>query len=163
LDATSRETPSVAFGLALAGGIIIIFAGLVVTVLGALVTYFIAGLGGIFGLIGVVWGVLIVVCAFMLRSRPEQHVGLGIAIILLSIFSWFGAFGGFAIGFLFSIIGGIMALAWNPQTGIAVTVTSSSVPAAATVNVSTTTKFCSNCGSPVEAGSKFCRNCGKNL
>lgn len=165
MGGTSRETPSVAFGLTLAGGIIILLAGVVVMVVGAVLTFFIAGLGGIFGLVGVVWGVLIIVCAVMLRSMPDQHVGLGVAIIIFSVLSWFGSFGGLVIGFLLALVGGILAIVWKP--GVAsVNVSVSSAPTSATAQamVSTgSTRFCPNCGSPTDSGSKFCRNCGRTL
>jgi len=162
---TARESPSVAFGLALAGGIIIILVGIVVAALGAAFTLFIAGLGGIFGLVGIVWGVLIIVFANLLRSKPEGHVGYGVAIIILALLSWVGAFGGFGLGFLLALIGGILAIVWNPSvSSVNVTVTSGSIPAQGPISQGpVSTRFCPSCGAPVEAGAKFCRNCGKTL
>jgi hypothetical protein len=112
-----RETPTTAFGLALAGGIIIVLVGLVVMVLGAALTFFIGGIGGIFGLIGTLCGIVIVALAFALRSAPEQHEGLGAAIVVFSLLSWIGSFGGFAIGFLLALVGGILAILWRPRSG----------------------------------------------
>jgi uncharacterized protein DUF6114/zinc ribbon protein len=162
---TDGETPSAAFGLTLAGGILILLVGLFVSVIGAALTFFMAGVGGLFGLLGVVWGVLLIVCAFMLRSNPQNHVTLGVAIILLSLFSWVGAFGGFLIGFVLALIGGILALIWSPTlpspsgtfgSGSTVTMVPPPPPAGAA-------RFCPSCGSPVEAGQRFCRSCGKPL
>jgi hypothetical protein len=115
LGGTRKDAPLIAFGLALAGGIIIILAGLEVLIIGAALTFFVGGVGGIFGLFGAVCGFLIMVFAFMLRSAPDQHVGLGIAIIVFSLLSWFGSFGGFAIGFLLALVGGILAIIWRPS------------------------------------------------
>jgi len=164
---TSREYPGAAFGLALAGGIIIILAGLLVAAVGAILTFFIAGLGGLFGLVGVFWGILIVVFASMLRSRPQQHVTWGILIIIMSLLSWFGSFGGFFLGFILALVGGIMALIWKPSmssSGFQAPPPSSwsampGAPGAATGSVS----FCPNCGAAVEAGAKFCKACGKAI
>lgn len=69
---------------------------------------------GLFGLVGAVWGVLIIVCALLLRSMPQNHVGLGIAVIIFALFSWVGSFGGFVIGFLLALVGGILAIVWKP-------------------------------------------------
>jgi hypothetical protein len=161
---SSQERPTVAFGLTLAGGIIIILAGLAVMAVGAILTFFIGGIAGIFGLVGVVWGVLIVICASMLRSRPQQHVELGVAIIVLSLLSWVGSFGGFFLGFLLALVGGIMALVWKPSFATIATPYASPVPpvgaAAATPG---TPRFCPNCGASLEAGARFCASCGKAL
>lgn len=163
--AATRETPSTAFGLSLAGGIIILLAGLVVAAVGATLTFFIGGIGGLVGIVGVVWGILIIVFAFLLRSMPEKHVGLGVAVILFSIFSWFGSFGGFLIGFLLALIGGVLAIVWTPRgTSASVAMPSSPAMAAHTVAVSgASINFCASCGSPVQPGSQFCENCGKPL
>jgi hypothetical protein len=160
-----EESPSAAFGLALAGGIIVILAGLVVAALGAAVTFFLAGIGGIFGLIGVFWGIMIIIFANLLRSRPEQHAGYGAAIIVFALLSWFGSFGGFAIGFILALIGGILAILWKPG-GVSVNVTMASgtfQSEGSFAQASVSTKFCPSCGAPVEAGATFCRNCGKSL
>ena len=116
MDDIPRETPSIAFWLALAGGIVISLVGLVVMVLGAALTFFIGGLGGIFGFVGTLCGVVIIVLAFALRLAPNQHAGLGAAIIMFSLLSWIGSFGGFAIGFLLTLAGGILAVLWRPRS-----------------------------------------------
>jgi len=158
-----KETPSAAFGLAIAAGILIILGGVVATALGAVFTFFAFGVGAVLGLIGILWGVLIIVLAFKLRSSPHQHTELGVGIILLSIFSFFGAFGGFVIGFLLGLIGGILALAWNPSgPSVNVAVSSGSFAASAQMNPAAR-RFCPSCGSPTEPGAKFCRSCGGPL
>jgi len=164
MGALRKESPSAAFGLALAGGIVIVIAGLLVSLVGAVLTFFIAGIGGVFGLVGVLWGILIIVFAVLLRAMPSRHVGLGVAIILFSVFSWVGSFGGFLIGFLLAFVGGILAIVWRPEgIPVNVTVTGPSPTAATPVPSPTPTKYCPNCGSPVDAGERFCKKCGKVL
>jgi hypothetical protein len=165
MGAQRKEAPTAAFGLALAGGIIIVLAGLVVMLVGALVTLFVAGVGGIFGLIGVIWGILIIAFASLLRSRPEQHVGYGVAIVIFAILSWVGAFGGFVIGFILALIGGILAIVWKPGVvSVNVTMASGSFQAdGSAAQGSASTRFCPGCGAPVEMGAKFCRSCGRTL
>jgi len=126
-------------------------------------SFLLAGIGEIFGLLGVFWGILIVIFASLLQFRPNQHVGLGVAIVILSVLSWLGSFGGFVIGFLLGLIGGILALAWNPSgPSVNVAVSSGSFAASAQMNPAAR-RFCPSCGSPTEPGAKFCRSCGGPL
>jgi len=116
-------------------------------------------------LVGAFWGILIIVFAALLRSSPEGHVGYGVGIIIFAILSWFGAFGGFGLGFLLSLIGGIMAITWNPrEASINVTMTAGTIPAPGPIpQASAATRFCPRCGAPVEMGARFCRSCGGSL
>ncbi|MDA4117789.1 MAG: zinc ribbon domain-containing protein [Thaumarchaeota archaeon] len=156
----TQSKPSTAFGLSLAGGILVVLAGIVVMLLGAALTSFIGGIGGIFGFFGIVWGILIIFCANLLRSRPARHVGLGVAIVLFSIFSWFGAIGGFFLGFVLSLVGGILAIAWNPGGALVNTpVGSSPLPTAGAATFGST-KFCTSCGNKILASATFCNKCG---
>jgi hypothetical protein len=145
----SGERPTAAFILSLIGGIIILLSGLAVATIGAAVTFFLAGIVGIFGLIGAVWGILIIVFAVMLNSNPRSHTTYGALILVFSLLSWFGSFGGFFIGFLLALIGGILALVWHP-----------SAPAPAQTPI---TRICPNCGRVISEDTKFCPACGKQL
>ena len=164
---TAKEYPGAAFGLSLAGGIIIILVGLAVAVVGAILTFFVAGMGGIFGLVGVFWGILIVIFANLLRTRPEQHAVWGILIIVFSLFSWVGSFGGAVLGFLLALVGGILAIIWRPSVSTQATTVMQPPPSTttpgATVGTAGGSDFCPNCGAAVEPESKFCRACGKPL
>ncbi len=48
----SGEKPTAAFVLSLIGGILILLSGLAVAAIGAALTFFLGGIGGLFGLIG---------------------------------------------------------------------------------------------------------------
>lgn len=164
LGIPARQYPSTAFALALAAGLLVILAGLVTAAVGAIFTFFLFGVGAILGLVGVLWGVLLIICAMRLKSTPNQHITLGVAIVVLSFLSFFGAAGGFALGFLLGLIGGMMAVAWSPPAPSDMSATA--MPGATRIPVSAgsgSTKFCPSCGAPVEAGAKFCRNCDKSL
>ena len=65
--------------------------------------------------IALIFGVLVLFGAIMLRIKPENKKALGILIIVFSIPSVITG-GGFIIGFIFGIIGGIKALRWKPET-----------------------------------------------
>jgi hypothetical protein len=107
--------PSIGFWLILAGGIVIVLAGLAVAVLGASLTFSIGGIGGALGPLGMLCGLVIVALALALRSAPSQHAGLGAAVIMFSLLSWIGSYGGFVIGFLLALAGGILAIFWRPH------------------------------------------------
>jgi len=78
------------------------------------------GLGGGFGfmgILGVVFGVIVIVSAAMLYNRSDEHTTWGALILIFSILSAFGSMmGGFGIGFVLGIIGGVLAILWKPAT-----------------------------------------------
>ena len=70
------------------------------------------GMGGLW-FIGLISGVIVVICAIMLGSRPVEHTTWGTLILVFSIISFFGM-GGFFIGAILGIAGGALALSWRP-------------------------------------------------
>ncbi len=157
----SSEKPTTAFILSLIGGIFVILGGLAAAAIGAVFTFFIGGIGGIIGLIGVFWGILIIVFAVMLNSNPKSHTTYGALILIFSIFSWFGSFGGLFIGFLLGLIGGILALTWNPSgQSLSVNLNAS---AQTSSQASPITRICPSCGRVLDKDTKFCPACGKQL
>ncbi|MDA4129094.1 MAG: DUF6114 domain-containing protein [Thaumarchaeota archaeon] len=133
----------------------------------ALLKFFLFGIGGIFGLLGVLWGALMIVSAFMFRANPQQHVGWGIAIIIFSCLSWVGAFGGAFIGFLLGLVGGILAMVWQPietmRSQHSVPISQVTPGALQPQTTFSRSMFCPNCGKPVAQDARFCPNCGKTL
>lgn len=63
--------------------------------------------------LSLVSGVVILVSALLLRSKPREHTTWGTLILVFSILSFFGM-GGFLIGALLGIIGGALAIIWQP-------------------------------------------------
>ncbi len=127
----TEETPTAAFILSLIGGIIILLSGIAVAAFGSVFMYNMAdgyypgmmygfrGLGYFsllmlaVGIIGVILGIIIVVGAYFLHTRPAEHGTWGIVILVLSVISFIGG-GGFLIGAILGIIGGILAIVWKP-------------------------------------------------
>jgi hypothetical protein len=76
------------------------------------------GLGygfGLIGVVGLIFGAIVIISALMLNSKPEQHSTWGTLIIIFSVLSMFGsAMGGFGIGLILGLIGGILAVTWKP-------------------------------------------------
>ena len=138
--ATNSGGLSVAFALSFAGGLIILFVGIVGLLWFSLGGTgwgmfggwmsgmmggnhgFMSGFGGLYGLYAVISGLsvfsgaVIIAGAFMLRVRAQDHLMWGIVILIFSIVSLVGM-GGFFIGALLGIIGGSFALAYRPWSG----------------------------------------------
>lgn len=131
------EKSTAAFILSLVGGVFIILGGGMMTLMGSWLGNFGAGmmgryggLGGMMGtggfgmmqysfgamgVVGVILGAIVIVSAFMLNSKPEQHQIWGALIVLFSVLSILGgAMGGFGIGLVLGLIGGVLAITWNP-------------------------------------------------
>ncbi len=66
-----------------------------------------------FAAIGLIAGIVVLVGAVMMYTRRGSAQTWGLLILVFSIISLFGM-GGFFIGAILGIVGGILALAWNP-------------------------------------------------
>src|SRR5437667_7641136 len=67
-----------------------------------------------FTIVGLASGALVILGAVMLYSRPFEKDLWGAVIIAFSILSMLGGMGGYMIGLVLGIVGGVLALAWNP-------------------------------------------------
>jgi Family of unknown function (DUF6114) len=74
---------------------------------------FVTSIIGFVGTMGIISGVVVLASALMLRNGPYHRTLWGALIVVFSVLSFFGA-GGFVIGAILGIIGGIMALTWKP-------------------------------------------------
>ncbi len=149
----SAEKPTTAYVLSLVGGVFVVIGGLATAAIGAAVTFMIGGIGGFIGILGIIWGVLIIVFASRLNSDPASHSASGALIIVFSLLSWFGGLGGLVIGFLLALVGGIVAITWNPPTQTAMPFQAPARPIAGA-------KYCSSCGTQMASSAAFCPNCG---
>lgn len=98
------------------GGILIIIGGLVVAVLGAilgaLATLSIGGVGalaGLAGIVGIIFGILVIVFGQRMYRDPGNQAW-AVLVILFSLLSFIGAAGGFVIGAILGLVGGILGL-----------------------------------------------------
>lgn len=140
------EKPSMAFVLSLMGGIFIVLGGGMMSMIGSfwfpgpygfgmmgrfrawggMMGYSYPGYGyglmgglgfGLFGILGLIFGAIVVISAIMLNSKPEQHLMWGMLIVAFSVLSVFGSvMGGFGIGLVLGLIGGVLAITWMPTT-----------------------------------------------
>jgi hypothetical protein len=65
--------------------------------------------------LGLLSGIVVLIGAILIYAKPEQSVGWGIVILVFSVLSLWGM-GGFLIGAVLGIVGGALAISWQPQT-----------------------------------------------
>ncbi|HLH85632.1 MAG TPA: DUF6114 domain-containing protein [Thermoplasmataceae archaeon] len=64
--------------------------------------------------LGILWGALTVVSGILLLLNWKNHSLYGSIILISSMLSWIGDNGGFLVGFVLGLLGGIMSITWNP-------------------------------------------------
>ena len=72
-----------------------------------------AGFVGAIAVFGLICGIIVTMSAVLLRLKPNQRQTWGILVLVFSILGFFG-FGGFIVGSVLGIVGGIMTLRWKP-------------------------------------------------
>jgi len=77
---------------------------------------FVGGIVTSVGVFGLVSGIIVLVSGVMLRTSPGQRTLWGTLILVFSVLSFLGT-GGFIVGAILGIIGGILALTWHAPTG----------------------------------------------
>ena len=130
---TSSGIHSVAWILALVGGILMVLGGALLLGVGAFVLPHMdftgvtapqnfpasdipalaSGFVGTMGAFGIVSGAIVLVSAIMLLRGTSSWRLWGVLILVFSVLSFVGS-GGFVLGAILGIIGGIMALAYKP-------------------------------------------------
>lgn len=144
------EKPTAAFILSLIGGVLILatgaWVGSIFLVLGA------SGAGPplsiLWGLLGTLIGLPVILGAVMLYVNPKNHTSWGVVVIVFSLASYVTAsLGGFIIGLLIGLIGGILGAIWNPI--------------GSNYSQPLMMRACLNCGRVMNSDAKYCSNCGK--
>jgi hypothetical protein len=111
-NSMSSEKPSTAFILSLIGGIFVLLGGLIWAAIGTFIAFLSFGAGFLL-YVFLIFGIIIIIGAFMFNSKPASARTWGIVILLLGIFSLFGVIT--ALGGILSIVGGALALSWSPR------------------------------------------------
>jgi hypothetical protein len=124
--------PHTASILAMVGGILILLGGMFFVAVSAVIlpnldyaslnvtlphgvnSSIIPGVVGAIGAFGLIAGTIVLLSAMMMRMRPAQREMWGILALIFSILSFLGP-GGFVVGAILGIVGGVMALRWRPQ------------------------------------------------
>ncbi len=127
------------------------------------------------GFLGAAVGALTVLFATLAYSHPEHRVIAGVMLVVFSILSLISFWGGFGIGFLATLIGGILALAWQPGPDYLgyqpVFPAAYAYPAAPAPYYApppappapVIQRVCLKCGRAVDLQAKFCSQCGNAL
>ncbi len=74
-----------------------------------------SGVVGGMGLFGLATGAIVLVSSVMLLAKPGQQWTWGVLILVFSALSLFGM-GGFLVGAILGMVGGILTLRWKPST-----------------------------------------------
>jgi len=74
-----------------------------------------SGIAYTMNMLGVIFGTIIVLAALMLYVNPKQHELWGALIIVFSATSVLSCMGGVGIGLILGVIGGILAIIYEPE------------------------------------------------
>ena len=134
----TEETPTAAFVLSLVAGVFIILGGVMMSMLrsfmgsygfgmmggygfGGMMGYgrrplgFVGAAFGVLGILGLIFGAIVIFSAVMLNKKPAQHTTWGTLVVVFSALSILGsAMGGFGVGLILGLIGGILGITWKP-------------------------------------------------
>jgi hypothetical protein len=152
---SDEERPLWAFALSLFAGLLMLVEGVFLSIVGSVASgsgalAVGAVLGGL-GFLGALFGVFVVIFAILLFANPDSHVGYGIAILILSLISIVGG-GGFILGLALGVIGGILAIIFEPDEF--------ALPELAPVRVvAKVARVCTYCETMIPAGAPNCPNC----
>jgi len=119
--------PIAAGVLTIIGGLFILFGAVLFAALGlvfAVVFHLVSG----FFFVGLIVGGLTLLVGVLMLAVPSVHVTWGVFAIVLAIVSIFFAIAGLVIGFILTVIGGGLSIAWKPPPEPAITVTAQPVP-----------------------------------
>ena len=105
-----------AFVFSFVGGLLLLVEGALLLAVGSSIsTAGYAGAGGFIGALGALealFGVVVVLLAIGVVVQPASHQGFGWTIVVLSLASLLAG-GGFYLGSLFGVIGGVLAIVFD--------------------------------------------------
>ncbi len=140
----AREKPETPFVMSLIGGIFILVDG----ALGFMFSvryerwpmwiWDFPGDEYVLGPIGILMGILIILSATLAYKQVKKISIWAAVIIVASLVSFFTILGGYVVGFVFGLIGGVLFLVWEPSEK----------------------KTCMRCGRIIRLDSIFCPYCG---
>ena len=150
------QTPTAGAVLSLVGGVFILLGGLLMAVIGATFSFLLGGLAGLF-FVGLLLGILVIVMAVLMFVSPRLKAAWGALVIVFAIVSLpFAVLGGFVIGFILALIGGILAIVYKPPVPVMVAPMMPPPPMAAPPPT-----VCPACGGPVDTTRRVCTRCGR--
>lgn len=138
-----EDRPTAGFVLSLVAGIFILLNGIVFAVLGAFIAIFFEDVGFILMALGLIFGIIVLLGAFMMYARPDQHTIWGTIVLVFSLTSIVIG-GGFILGLILGLIGGILAIVWKPEYA-----------------VMGAYRMCLGCGNQIPSNYAVCPHCGR--
>ena len=122
MSTPSSGYPGTSVALAILGGLVFLVVGAIVGILGAVGAVFALGpafatAGTVAGL--VILGVLTMVFGYLLRRQADLGLAWGILLVVLALVSLPFLFGGFVVGFLLTLVAGILAITGKLAPAIA--------------------------------------------
>lgn len=117
------NNPTAAFVLSLIGGLIILIEAVILLAFASILEGVIGGLTGVGGLtsiltaifaLGAIFGLVVILGGVMLYAKPQSHVMWGVIVLLFSLFSIIAG-GGFYLGLILGLVGGILGIIWKPS------------------------------------------------
>lgn len=112
--------------LTIVGGVFVLVGGFLFALIGAVFALF-GFTSGVF-LLGLAVGLFTILLGFLMIVAPSGHTVWGALAIICALVSIAVALGGFVIGFLLTLIGGILAVAWKRPVQRVITVEARRVP-----------------------------------
>ncbi|HEV2231409.1 MAG TPA: DUF6114 domain-containing protein [Thermoplasmata archaeon] len=109
----SHHVPTTAGVLTIIGGVFILLGGLVIASLGAFISFLFPGLGAILVAGGLGVGILTLLMGVLMFVMPQNKTIWGALTIVLAVVSLPFGLGGFIIGFILALIGGILAITYK--------------------------------------------------
>jgi hypothetical protein len=168
----SEPRPVTAFVLSLIGGIFILLGGISEVLIGYTVNLEITPFNPfewftVLGFVGITLGFLAIIFSVMLYLHPQHHVLFGVLVVVVSIASVV-AFWGYLIGLVLGVIGGALAITWNPNRwammpyGFGPPV-GPYPPYPNSTLTPGSHRICLKCGMVLTHETKFCPHCGNPL
>ena len=153
---SSVGPPTAAAVLSIVGGALVLLGGFSELAEAVYAPTLTLGLFGgtllVYGLVGILLGASLVVLGILVHTHSSHHVVLGTLIVVFSVLSLVSYGGGFLIGFVLGLVGGILALAWRPLTAPVYYPTPPPI-----------LRVCPRCGRVLDPTARFCPHCGNAL
>jgi hypothetical protein len=157
-NADSLNRPVAASVLSIIGGAFMLLAGGLELFLGSEVGQFAPGAGGaefvLSGLFGVVVGILVIVFGVMAYVQVQHHTVYGVLVLVFSVVSLVSFAGGFFVGFVLGLVGGILAIVHRPTPTFLPYQYAMPPPIQ---------RVCPRCGRVIDPTVRFCPHCGNSL
>ncbi|MCI4348673.1 MAG: DUF6114 domain-containing protein [Thermoplasmata archaeon] len=163
----SHHVPTAAGVLTIVGGVFILLAGAALAAIGSFLAFFIGGIAYLF-YIGLVVGIITLVMGILMLVMPQMKTAWGAITIVLAIVSLPTALGGFIVGFILALLGGIFAITYKvaaqPMGSMGMPGMPMPPMAAAPMMGGPLPAVCPSCGGAnINAATRTCMNCGRTL